>query len=447
VTAGADLVTRIDDWLDRNHSGSAAIALGYSGGGDSHALLCITANWAHRRGVELHALIVDHGLRVESHAEACLAVEAAQGLGAQASLLSWQGDKPATGVQAAARQARHVLLAQACRARNINHLLLAHTADDQAETVWMRLQAGGGWRSCAAMGEQAPSPVWPQGRGIEMLRPLLGVRRAELRAFLIEAGERWIDDPSNEDTHYTRIRTRQRLATLEQAGFDPGQLTGWAHDIAAIDRSERRAVEVCSRDIVRFHAWGGAELDIEQFAKAQPAIRRRLVQALALAIAGRTAPPSRAALDGLVDSVLNRRPGSAAGVQTIIWRGASWMFRDPGGVLGRVDHPGRNFARLLQNTAHIWDGRYEIETSLVNIIAEPLGKAYKGIGDRGDLDLVPGAARSGLLALRCEGEVLAIAGVRPHPQLRVLPLIEHRYCTGLLCGATLTQGEGHPALA
>lgn len=447
MTASADPVSRVGDWLDRHHSGPAAIALGYSGGGDSHALLCIAADWARRRGILLHALIVDHGLRPQSHAEAGLAAKAAERLGAKVSVLEWPGEKPATGLQAAARQARHVLLAQACRVRNINHLLLAHTADDQAETVWMRLQAGGGWRACAGMTERAPSPVWPQGRGIDVLRPLLDVRRAELREFLLAAGESWIDDPSNEDPHYTRIRTRQRLATLEQAGFDPGLLTRWACDIAAIDRSERRAVELCGRETIRFHAWGGVQLDVATLAKAAPVIRRRLVQALALAVSGRSAPPRRAALDGLVENVLNRRPGSAAGVQTIEWRGTSWMFRDPGSVLGRVDRPGHISARLLADTALVWDGRYEIETSIANIIAEPLGKAYNGLCDRDDLDPVPGPARPGLLALRCEGEVLAIGGVRQHAQLRVLPLVQHRYCTRLLCGAIVRQGESHRSLA
>lgn len=447
MTSGSDLVTHVEDWLDRHHPGLAPIALGYSGGGDSHALLCITAHWGRKRGVVLHALIVDHALRPESHAEARLAMQAAQRLGAEASLLSWEGEKPATGLQAAARQARHVLLAEACRAHKVDHLLLAHTLDDQAETVWMRLQAGGGWRSCAGMAERAGSPVWPQGRGIEILRPLLDLRRAELRAFLEASGERWIDDPSNEDTHYTRIRIRQRLGALERAGFEPGRLADWARDVGALDGNERRGAGACGLDAIRFHAWGGAELDVDKLARAEPVIQRRLVEALALAISGRTVSPRRSALDGLVQSVLKRKPGCAAGVQTIHWREGSWMFRDPGAVLGRVDRPGRKSAGLLQNTAQVWDGRYEIETSIVNIIAEPLGKGYKGIGDRSDLESVPGPARPGLLALRCKGDVLAIAGLRQHPQLRVSPLMEQRYRARLLCDAVSKQGEGLAALA
>ncbi|WP_417467274.1 tRNA lysidine(34) synthetase TilS [Maricaulis sp.] len=447
MTADPELVTRLHAWLDRVHPHTGPIALAYSGGGDSHALLSITAIWARARGIALHALTVDHALRPESRAEADQALESARRLGAEPVLLRWTGDKPATGLQAAARQARHVLLAEACRARKIDQLLLAHTLDDQAETVWMRLQAGGGWRGCAAMAERAASPVWPQGRGLELLRPLLDVRREALRTHLAAADERWIEDPSNTNPRYTRVRVRESLARLEQAGLSVDRLARWAHEIGAIERSERRAAAALAQDAVRLHPWGGAELDVERLAAAAPVIRRRLVDAVTLAISGRADTPRRSALDGLVDSLLRRRAGSAAGVQTLPWRGASWIIRDPGAVLGRVDRPGRKSFPLLQNSARVWDGRYEIETSSVNIIAEPLGKGYKGVGDRADLEAIPGLARSGLLTLRSSGEVLAIAGVRHHPQLGIMPLMAQRFHSRLRYDAAPKQGVGQLAPA
>ncbi|WP_417482866.1 tRNA lysidine(34) synthetase TilS [Maricaulis sp.] len=447
MTAGAALSKRLHAWLDRAHPGSGPIGLAYSGGGDSHALLCLAAQWASARGIVLHALTVDHQLRPESGDEAERALEAARRLGAERVLLRWTGDKPSTGIQAAARQARHVLLAEACRVRKIDQLLLAHTLDDQAETVWMRLQAGGGWRGCAAMAPRAASPVWPQGRGIELLRPLLDVRRAELRDYLTGAGEGWIEDSSNTDPRYTRIAVRRRLARLEPAGLQIDRFTGWSRDIAGIERSERSAAAALGETAVRFHPWGGAELDVECLARAAPVIRSRLVEAVTLALSGRADTPRRAALDGLVDALLRRRAGSAAGVQTLQWRGASWIIRDPGAVLGRVDRPGRKSFPVLQNSVLVWDGRYEIETSGVNIIAEPLGKGYKGVGDRADLEAIPGLARSGLLTLRSRGEVLAIAGVRHHPQLRIVPLMAQRFQSRLLYDAPPKQGVSQPAPA
>ncbi|WP_417488607.1 tRNA lysidine(34) synthetase TilS [Maricaulis sp.] len=447
MRAGADLPARLNAWLDRHHPGPEPIALGYSGGGDSHALLCMAANWARARGVELHALIIDHGLRPESAAEARQARAAARRLGATPEILCWSGDKPEAGLQAAARQARHIRLAQACRSRGIGQLLLAHTGDDQAETVWMRLQAGAGWRGCASMAERVASPVWPEGRGVEILRPLLDVRRAELRDYLTIAGERWIDDPSNQDIHYTRIRIRQRLDALEAAGFVPERLNGLVRDLGAIERSERLAVATAARDVVRFCPWGGAQLDVERLMKAAPVIRRRLVETLALAISGRGIPARQSGLDRLVERVLTGVSGNAAGVQSIRWRGGSWMFRDPGAVLGRVDLPGGKSLEVQPDTAQVWDGRYEIETSVVNIIAEPLGKGYKGIEARRDLDAIPGPARTGLLTLRRQGEVLAIAGVRHHPDVRIVPLMEQRFDSRLQCDPALGPGLDRPAPA
>ena len=437
MTAGADIPARIHARLDRNHPGSEPIALAYSGGGDSHALLCIAVRWARARGIVLHALIVDHALRPQSGAEARQALDAARRLGAQPDILRWSGDKPATGIQAAARQARHVLLAQACRTRNIDQLLLAHTRDDQAETVWMRLQAGAGWRGCAGMAERVASPVWPQGRGVELLRPLLDTGRTDLRDYLRAAGEDWIEDPSNQDPRYTRIRIRRRLSALEDAGLKPERLTRLAGELGAIERGERMAIASAARQVVRFHAWGGAQLDIERLMLAAPAIRSRLVETLALSISGNAATARRSGLDGLVERVLARGSGSAAGVQATQWRGDSWMFRDPGAVLGRVDRPAGKVLDLLPDTAQVWDGRYEIETSLENIVGEPLGKAYKGIGQRGDLETIPGPARAGLLALRSDGEVLAIAGVRHHSGVRILPLMEQRFQSRLRCDFTV----------
>ena len=447
MTVGADFPARLHAWLDRHHPGSEPIALAYSGGGDSHALLCIAAEWARARGSELHALTVDHDLRPDSGAEARRAVDAARRLGARAEVLCWRGDKPEHGLQAAARQARHALLAETCRARHITQLLLAHTRDDQAETVWMRLQAGAGWRGLAAMAERVASPVWPQGRGVEILRPLLDLRRTDLRDYLTATGERWIDDPSNQDRRYARIRARQRLGTLEMAGLKTERLAVLARDLGAIDRNERLIAAAIAREAVRFHPWGGAQLDVGRLSRTAPVIRRRLIETLALAISGRAAPARRSGLDGLVEQVLHQGPGSAAGVQTMRWRGGSWMFRDPGAVLGRVDHPGSKSLDVQPGTAQVWDGRYEIETSLVNIIAEPLGTGYRRDGARCDLETIPGPARTGLLALRCDGEVLAIAGVRHDSGVRIAPLMEQRFHSRLLCEPAFQPGLEHPAPA
>lgn len=427
----SDPAWHVHTCLDRCLSDSRPFALGYSGGGDSHALLCLAADWAKARASRLYALIVDHGLRPESRTEAEAAAASARRLGAEPVILNWTGEKPVSGISAAARNARHSLLAEACRGLGIEHLLLAHTLDDQNETVLMRLQAGGGWRGCAGMSEVSVSPIWPEGRGIALVRPLLGVRRQALRDYLVARGETWIDDPSNLDRHYARIRARQSLERMEAAGLQPGRFAALARELMAISRAERQAAAAFGQDAVHFHDWGGAELDARRLTQAEPVIRRRILAAAAMAVSGNRAPASGAALDQLAARLVAGRSGTAAGVQILQWRGSSWMIRDPGAVLGRVDHAVANAVALPVGRAMVWDGRYEIETSTRNIIAEPLGAAYTGLDDKSGLEAVPGQARAGLLSLRRDGEVLAVPGVRAHADVRIAPLMEHRYCTRL----------------
>src|SRR5690606_1233676 len=178
-------------WIDRVRERLTArlephaphpLALALSGGGDSIALLRLAADWARGQGRRLLALTVDHGLSPASTGWAATAGEAARCVGADWRGLSWTGPRPATGLPAAARAARHRLIADAARAAGARVILFAHTADDVAEAAAMRA-AGSSTPSPRAW---SPSPVWPDGRGLFVLRPLLELGRAELRRWLAE---------------------------------------------------------------------------------------------------------------------------------------------------------------------------------------------------------------------------------------------------------------------
>ncbi|MDB5422627.1 MAG: ATPase of the PP-loop superfamily implicated in cell cycle control, partial [Phenylobacterium sp.] len=184
------------------------IALALSGGGDSLALSLASAAWARRVGRDLIVLTVDHGLQSESGAwtETCAATAARLGLPFQA--LAWTGDKPAAGLSAAARAARHGLLADTARAAGASVILLGHTADDIFEARLMRARGA----STPEPREWSPSPVWPQGRGVFLLRPLIGVRRAQIRGWLTARGEAWIEDPANRSDLSARAQARRDIA-------------------------------------------------------------------------------------------------------------------------------------------------------------------------------------------------------------------------------------------
>ena len=178
------------------------LAVAVSGGPDSLALCLLADRWARRRGGAVVGLIVDHGLRPESAGEAG---QTAAWLGAReigSQILTWPGQKPTVGIQAAARHARYRLLGGWCRAAGVLHLLTAHHRGDQAETVALReARASGpdGLAGMAAVRELA---------GLRLLRPLLGVQKAALVAVLDAARQPWLEDPSNRAQGFARARLR-----------------------------------------------------------------------------------------------------------------------------------------------------------------------------------------------------------------------------------------------
>jgi tRNA(Ile)-lysidine synthase len=207
---------RLDERLASHDAAPLALAL--SGGGDSVALLHVAADWAARRGRRILALTVDHRLHPDSSAWTAFAERAAHRVGAHWRGWAWVDAKPSTGLPAAARSARHALLAQAARTAGARVLLMAHTADDRAEGDWMR----GEGAPVGRLRDWSPSPAWPEGRGLMLLRPMLDVTRADLRAFLVSRDADWIDDPANADARYHRVRARAALGgAVEPARPEP----------------------------------------------------------------------------------------------------------------------------------------------------------------------------------------------------------------------------------
>lgn len=219
-----------------------ALVLAVSGGPDSVALMWLAARWRRglARGPQLTVVTVDHGLRPEAAREAREVRQLAAELGLPHRTLRWRGAKPKTGLPAAAREARYRLLAGAARTAGAGHVLTAHTRDDQAETLLMRMAAGSGLAGLAGM---APRSAL---NGIELARPLLAIGKVRLVATCEARRLPFVRDPSNDDPRFTRVRWRGLLPELAEAGLTTvrlGQLAGrMARADAALDRLAARSL-------------------------------------------------------------------------------------------------------------------------------------------------------------------------------------------------------------
>ena len=339
----------LDRRLLRDHPRPVAVAL--SGGGDSMALLLAAHDWARSAGRKLIVLTVDHQLRPESAAwtETCAAM--ARRLGLPFRALAWTGGKPATGLPAAARAARHALLADAAREAGARVILLGHTADDILETRLMR-EAGS---TTPDPREWSPSPVWPQGRGLFLLRPLLGVRRAAIRDWLSARREPWIDDPANEDAAYARPRARQALAV------------GDAPPAVETQASAKALALATSTDDM-----AGLEIGRARLHAAEPAALARFAAAACLCAAGTARPPDRAKTARLAVRLMGDEDftASLAGARITAKAGVVSFRREP----GEAARGGLAPIRLGAGEVAVWDGRFEVTADrAATVAAAPRG--------------------------------------------------------------------------
>jgi len=242
-----------------------AIVLAVSGGPDSIALMWLAARWRSTlaRGPRLVAVTVDHGLRVEAAAEARDVKRLARTLDLTHRTLRWTGEKPKTGLPAAARTARYRLLAQAARASGATHILTAHTRDDQAETLLMRLLRGSGIGGLAAMARES------ERDGVLLARPFLHVSKSQLVATLKKAKIGFADDPTNRDTNFTRPRLREIMPVLAAEGGDARNLARLASRLARANQAVEILVDGAERYLaLRDREAPRAGFDANAFASA-----------------------------------------------------------------------------------------------------------------------------------------------------------------------------------
>lgn len=374
------------------------IAVAVSGGPDSLALTLLLKVWLDRAGGRLLALTVDHGLRADSAREAREVAAFCAERGIDHRTLRWSGRKPASGVQAAARAARHALLEAACREEGIFHLCLAHHADDQAETFLLRLESGSGPLGLSGMARVSHTP------SLRLLRPLLSIPKARLEATLKDQGIPWIDDPSNRAPAYRRSALRLALARLDAAGVAAGSFTDAAAKFAATRRLlEEETARLLAAGAAIYPA-GYAWIQPAAFRAAPKEIARGALQALLRSLSGSEYPPRSARLEALLARVLTgRERGSTLSGCRILPRTSGLLLIREMAAIETVS--------LAPGETCLWDGRFRValEAQRDGFQLGPLGgEGWRQLAAEGpelrDLP-IPAAVRPTLPALRCRGRL------------------------------------------
>lgn len=325
------------------------VVVAVSGGSDSLALLLLAHAWALPRDITLHAVTIDHGLRPEAAAEAAFVASLCDGLDIDHTTLAWEGVKPAAGVPEAARKARYALIEDFALEIGGDLVLTGHTADDQAETVWMRLQretAGSSLgRGLAGMARQSLLPG-----GTLMARPLLGVSRRRLREYLASFPQSWVEDPSNHDVAYERVRVRRMLEgrpDLRTRMLGLSAVMGSWRAVLASDTAELLG------HLARLHAGHVFRFDLQVALAAPRPVLVHATQVLLAAAGGSDRLAQRAKVEAMLSALASGESTRATLAGCVVEREgpALRFYREMRNLTGTFIDPGETV---------LWDGRLEV---------------------------------------------------------------------------------------
>ena len=335
MPVGSDLAALVAGFFD-GMTGPIGVAV--SGGGDSVALLHLLA--AVRR--DLHVVTVDHGLRAESASEADGVARMCAVLGLPHQTLHWQDWDGQGNLMDAARRARQRLIAHWAKGLGIGLVALGHTADDQAETFVMRLARGSGVDGLAAMAARRT------GYGVAWARPLLTVSRQDLRDYLRVQSIAWVDDPTNEDTSFDRIKARQALAVLAPLGITPERLADTVQSMSlaqqVLDHALRRVIAAA----VRIEA-GEVIIDRELLRQEPLETQLRLMSA---AIRWASSADYRPRLEAAVAALAAIMAGQK--------RSLAGCLLTPGKRDIRITREPKAVANAVCVTTELWDNRWRV---------------------------------------------------------------------------------------
>ncbi len=341
---------------------SAPVALAVSGGADSMALLHLVARYCEirARGLrdQIQVVTVDHQLRIESAAEAAFVKAEAARLGFSHQTLVWEGVKPQTGLQAAARSARYELIsgwlhAEHERGQPLRCLITAHHADDQAETLLMRLARGSGTRGLGGMRARTAM------HGITVLRPFLTVPKDRLVETLALTGGVWLEDPSNANTDFERVRLREAQPALSALGLQSGKLALSARRLARADEAlERLTDDFAVSCGLNRHGGAYASLDLQTFQAAPAEARVRVLGRLIESQSGQAEAAQLSQIEDLESQICSAGRGTSAtlGGCALRWSGTKNLLQ----VFREAARPVLPVIVISPGQSAVWDRRFAV---------------------------------------------------------------------------------------
>ena len=306
----------MQDFFEKYQIKNEPIAAGVSGGADSLAL----ALRLHEIGYTVVALTVDHGLRPEAKKEAEYVASVMQKFGIEHHILTWEGEKPQTGVEEAARQARYNLLFDYCHQHHIKYLATGHHRKDQAETFLLRLARGSG-----LFGLSGILPL-SERNGITIIRPQLQSSPDDLKQYLKDKNIRWVEDPMNDITDFVRVKIRKFLPMLQTIGIDENKL---AQTAAILQHSREFLQSLCDKfitDYVRRFGDKVASISLVNLVGGEEEIIRLVLGELIRTIGGNNYSPEAESVHRIIAEGENFKGCTLGGCELEVALGRLWII-------------------------------------------------------------------------------------------------------------------------
>ena len=325
-----------------------AIGVAVSGGGDSVALLALSSYWARTNGRIIEIATVDHGLRKNSSVECDEVKKIATDHNLRHSTIRWL-EKPKGNLQNAARNARHRLLSDWATVNNLSSVLLGHTLDDNAETIMLRLIRGSGVDGLSGISQTK------QIGNLVLFRPLLNFPREHLRKYLRVMKLNWIEDPSNFDERFDRVKVRNLLSQLKATGLTKSKLIVTANHMSRAKDELNRQVRIFSKRCIEQKRWGNIEIIHDIFLEASSEIQLRLLSGALRWMSGKVYRPRFSDLERLLSAINEQKLNGGRSLM-------GTLIKEVGGrvILSRefsaIQRP-----IIVEKPNFIWDGRWRIE--------------------------------------------------------------------------------------